>query len=150
MELGQSAGLVEVTEPAERVESAVVVLGGVGAVELLEGLPAGSEPGVGVEEGFEAGLVGVGKGVASAQQSESGSEHLGLERGFGAFRLAALDVTADLCEPGCEPPDHMEAVQDVAGVSEVRVDGAAVGLLSQDAIRQLSHFDRSHVALVAR
>ena len=38
--LGQLAGLVEVTEPSEGVEGALVVLGEVEAVELLEGLPA--------------------------------------------------------------------------------------------------------------
>ena len=45
VELGQFSGLVEVTEPPERVECAVVVCGGVEAVELLQCLPARSEPG---------------------------------------------------------------------------------------------------------
>ncbi len=42
VELGQLSGLVEVAEPSERFEGAVVVAGEVEAVELLEGLPAGS------------------------------------------------------------------------------------------------------------
>ena len=52
---GQLAGLVEVAEPSERVERALVVVGGVEAVELLQGLPAGPQPRVGVEEPVEAG-----------------------------------------------------------------------------------------------
>ena len=38
--LGQLAGLVEVAEPSQGLEGAVIVVGGVEAVELLEGLPA--------------------------------------------------------------------------------------------------------------
>ena len=62
-ELGQLAGLVEVAEPPEGVEGCVVVACGVEAVEFLEGLPPRSEPGERVEEGLEAGHVGVGEGV---------------------------------------------------------------------------------------
>ena len=47
VELGQLAGLVEVAEPVERFEGAVVVIGEVEAVELLECLPAGFKPWVG-------------------------------------------------------------------------------------------------------
>ena len=54
---------------------------------------------MGVEEGVEAGAVGVGEGVAGSQQRESGPEHFGVEGGLGAFR-AALDVAAHLGEPG--------------------------------------------------
>ncbi len=39
---------------------------------------------MGVEEFCEAGLVCVGEGVASTQQQEPGTEHLGVEDGFGA------------------------------------------------------------------
>ena len=67
-------------------------------MELLEGLPAGFEAGVGVEEGVEAGSVGFVELVASAQQREPGPEHLGVEGGLGAFR-AALDVAAHRGEP---------------------------------------------------
>ena len=66
VELGQFAGLVEVAEPVECFEGAVVVVGEVEAVEFLECLPAGPQPRVGVEEGVEAGPVCVGEGVASA------------------------------------------------------------------------------------
>ena len=125
--LGQLAVLVEVAEPPEGFEGAVIVVGGVEAVELLEGLPAGFEAGVGVEQLVEAGAVGVGEGVASAQQLESGPEHFGVEGGLGAFR-PALDIAADLGEPGREPSDDVEAVQHVAGVAEVGVDGGLVGL----------------------
>ena len=117
--LGQLAGLVEVAEPPEGVEGAVVVVGGVEAVELLECLPAGFEAGVGVEQLVEAGAVGVGEGVASAQQREPGLEHLGVEGGLDAFGLSALHVAADLGEPGREPSDDVEAVQHMAGVAEV-------------------------------
>ena len=68
--LGQLSGLIEVAEPPEGLQGAVVVVGGVEAVELPQGLPAGPQPRVGVEEPVEAGAVGVGEGVASAQQRE--------------------------------------------------------------------------------
>ena len=55
-------------------------------MEFLEGLLAGFEAGVGVEEGVEAGSVGFVELVASAQQREPGPEHLGVEGGLGAFR----------------------------------------------------------------
>ena len=127
MVLGQLAGLIEVAEPSQGFEGAVVVVGEVEAVEFLQGLPAGFEAGVGVEEGVEAGPVGVGEGVAASQQREPGPEYFGVEGGLGAFR-AALDVAADLGEPGREPSDDVEAVQHMAGVSEVGVDGGLVGL----------------------
>ena len=76
-----------------------MVVGEVEAVQLLEGLPAGPQAGVGVEEGVEAGAVGVCEGVASAQQREPGPEHFGVEGGLDAVGLAALDVAADLGEP---------------------------------------------------
>ena len=47
--LGQVAGLVEVAEPPEGFQGAVIVVGGVEAMDLLEGLPAGFEAGVGVD-----------------------------------------------------------------------------------------------------
>ena len=75
-----------------------MVVGGVGAVELLQGLPAGPQPRVGVEEPVEAGAVGVGEGVASSQQREPGPEHLGVEGGLDAFR-PTLDVAAHLGQP---------------------------------------------------
>ena len=127
---GQLAVLVEVAEPPEGFEGAVIVVGGVEAVELLEGVPAGFEAGVGVEQLVEAGAVGVGEGVASAQQLEPGSEHLGVEGGLDAFGLSALDVAAHLGEPGREPSDDMEPVQHMAGVAEVGVDGRLVGARS--------------------
>ena len=96
--LGQLAGLVEVAEPSEGVEGALVVVGEVEAVELLEGLPAGPQAGVGVQEGVEAGPVCVCVCVAASQQREPDPEHLGVERGLGAFR-AALDVAAHRGEP---------------------------------------------------
>ena len=128
--LGQVAGLVEVAEPPEGFQGAVIVVGGVEAVELLEGLPAGSKPRVGVEQLVEAGAVGVGEGVATPQQQEPGLEHLGVEGGLDAVGLAALDVAAHLGEPGREPSDDMEPVQHMAGVSEVGVDGRLVGARS--------------------
>ena len=53
---------------------------------------------MGVEEGLEAGPVGVGEGVGAAQQREADPEDLGLEDGLDTGRLAALDVAAHLCE----------------------------------------------------
>ena len=97
--LGQLAGLVEVAEPSQGLEGAVVVVGEVEAVELLQCLPAGFEAGVGVEEGVEAHPVGAGEGVAAPQQQEPGPEHLWVEGGLDAVGLAALDVAADLGEP---------------------------------------------------
>ena len=46
---------------------------------------------MGVKEGVEAGLVGAGEGVASAQQQEPGFEHFWVEGGLDAVGLAALD-----------------------------------------------------------
>ena len=103
-----------------------MVVGEVEAVEFLECLPAGPQPRVGVEERVEAHPVGVGEGVASAQQREPCPEHFGIERGFGAFR-AALDVAADRGEPRTEPSDHVEAVQHVAGLWQTGVQGGLVG-----------------------
>ncbi len=97
--LGQFAGLVEVAELPERFEGAVVVVCGVEAVELLEGLPAGLEAGVCVEQAPGSGLFGLGEGVGAAQQSEPRPEHLGLECGLCALGLAALDVAAHRGEP---------------------------------------------------
>ena len=57
VELAKFAGGVEVGEPVESFEGAIVVVGLVEAVELLEGISAGSQPWVGVEELGEAGLV---------------------------------------------------------------------------------------------
>ena len=94
MVLGQLAGLVEVAESPEGFEGAVIVVGGVEAVELLQGLPAGFEAGVGVEQLVEAGAVGVGEGVASAQQREPGSEHLGVEGGLDAVGLLVAVVAS--------------------------------------------------------
>ena len=50
-----------------------MVPGLVEAVELLQRLSAGLEARVGVEQRPEAFAVGVGEGVASAQQRESGA-----------------------------------------------------------------------------
>ena len=84
------------------------------AVEFLQGLPAGFEPGVGAQEGVEAGLVGVVELVASAHQQEPGSEHFGVQGGLDAGGLSALDVSAHRGEPRREPSDHVEAVQHMA------------------------------------
>ena len=105
----------------------MVVAGEVEAVQLLEGLPARSEPWVGVEERFETGPVGVCEGVASLEQSEPGPEHVGLESGLDTRGLSTLDIAAHRGETGREPSDHMEPVQHVAGMSEAGVDGGLVG-----------------------
>ena len=57
VELAKFAGGVEVSEPVESFEGAIVVVGEVEAVELMEGISAGSQPWVGVEELGEVGLV---------------------------------------------------------------------------------------------
>ena len=105
MELGYLAGGAEVTEPPEGFKGAVVVLSKVEAVEFLEGLPAGFEAPVFVEEFVEALLLCGGERVASAQQHEPGSEHFGVVCGFDPFGLAASDVAAHRTEPGWEPSD---------------------------------------------
>lgn len=71
-----------------------------------------------VEQAPESGRLGVGEGVAAPQQSEAGSEHLGLEGRLDAVGLSALDVAARRGGPCLEPSDGVEAVQDVAGVPE--------------------------------
>ena len=57
VELAKLAGGVEVSEPVESFAGAIVVVGEVEAVELLEGISAGPQAGVGGEELGEAGLV---------------------------------------------------------------------------------------------
>ena len=105
VELGYVAGGVEVAEPVEGFKGAVVVLGEVEAVEFLEGLPAGFEAGVSLEEFVETGLLCGGEGVASAQQREPGSEHFWVVGGFDAVGLSALDIAAHRTEPSLEPSD---------------------------------------------
>ena len=56
VELAEFAGGVEVGEPVKRLERAITVIGPE-AVELLEGVPAGSQSWVGGEELVEAALV---------------------------------------------------------------------------------------------
>ncbi len=65
VEFTEFAGGVEVGEPVESFERAITVVGEIEAVELLEGLPAGSQPWVGLEELLEAGLVDVVEVVGS-------------------------------------------------------------------------------------
>ncbi len=103
-----------------------MVVGCVEAVELLECLPAGFEPRVGVKERVEAGLVSVGEGVSSTRQQEPGSEHLGLEDGFGAVG-SALDVAAHRGQPGVEPSDDVEPVKHMAGVGQTGGDRGLAG-----------------------
>ena len=55
VELGQLAGLVEVAEPSEGLQGALAVLGEVEAVEVLEGVPARFEAGVGVKRACRGG-----------------------------------------------------------------------------------------------
>ena len=105
VELGQLAGFVEVTEPPEGLQGTGAVVGEAEAIEFLEGLPAGVETRVSLEEGVEAGPVCVGVGVASTQQQEPGTEHLGVEGGLDAVGLAVLDVSAHRGEPRREPSD---------------------------------------------
>ena len=57
MELTELTSGVKVGEPVESFEGAIVVVGEVETVELLEGISAGSQPWVGGEELGEAGLV---------------------------------------------------------------------------------------------
>ena len=76
VELGQFCGLVEVAESPEGVEGALAVVCEVEAVQFLQGLPAGFEPGVGAQQGVEAGPVCVVELVASAHQQEPGTEHV--------------------------------------------------------------------------
>ena len=52
----------------------------------------------------------------------------GSNAGLIAGRLAALEISAHQGEASGEPSDDMEPVQDVAGVTEMGVDGSLVGL----------------------
>jgi len=96
-------------------------------VELLEGLPAGLEPGVALKEGVEAGLVGVVELVASAHQQEPGPEHVWVEGRLDAVGLSALDVAAHRGEPRPEPPDDMEAVKHMARARQAGLHRGLVG-----------------------
>ena len=100
-------------------------------MEFLECFPAGLQSGVRVEEFVEPCLVGVAEGVASACEQEPGTEHFGIEDGFGAV-VSALDVAAHRGQTGGEPSDDTEPVQHMAGVWQtglyrVLVGGRSVG-----------------------
>ena len=102
MELGDVAGGVEVAEPVEGLKSAVVVLSKVETVELLEGVPAGFEPRVSIEELVEVRLLRGGERVASAQQHEAGSEDFWSYAGLMPSGWRRLDIAAHRGEPGVE------------------------------------------------
>ena len=72
-----------------------MVVGEVEAVQFLEGLPAGFEAGVGVQEGVEAGPVGFVELVASAQQREPGSEHF--PRSLIIFKFVPATLNQKAC-----------------------------------------------------
>ncbi len=55
VELGDRPRLCEIAEVHDGGERALLVLGEVGAVECLEGLPGGGQAGVGLEDGDEPG-----------------------------------------------------------------------------------------------
>ena len=126
MELGQVAGGVEVAEPVEGCECAGFVVGEVQAVQLAEGVSGGPQSGVGLEERLELGAFVVSEAIRAAQQHEPRPEHVGVERWRGAFGLAALDVAAHRGQPGGEPADDVEAVQHVAGVAHVALNGGPI------------------------
>ena len=119
-ELGDLAGGVDVGEAVERCHRAFVVVGEIEAVQFAERVPGCFEPWMGGEQDVKAGLVGGVELVGSAHQQESRPEHVAVESGLGAFG-AALDVAAHRGEPGLEPSDDVEPVQDVAGVAEPRL-----------------------------
>ena len=121
------AGGVEVAEPVEGLQGAGFVVGVVEAVEFLEGLVAGFESGVLVEQLVEAGLVCVGERVASPQQHEPCFEHLRVEDWFDAFGLAALNVAAHRGESGTEPSDDVEPVEHVARLGQTGLHRVFVG-----------------------
>ena len=70
----------------------------------------------------------VGEVVGSAQEGEAGSEQVGLERRRPAIGFSALEFASYEGESFGEPSDYVEAVEDVAGVGQVLVDGGLIGL----------------------
>ena len=98
-------------------------------MELLQCLPAGPQAGWVSKRASRRTRSASVQGVAASQQREPCSEHFGVEGGLGAFR-PALDVAADLGGPDRGPSDGMEAVQYMAGVALVGVDGGLVGLVA--------------------
>ncbi len=112
-ELGDLAGGVEIGESVEGFEGAVAVVGGVEPVELLEGLPHHPDAGVAVEQVDQPS---VGLALGAAEQSEAGSEQIGIEREPDlATGFAALSVAAHEREPGREPAGDMEPVRTWVG-----------------------------------
>ena len=111
VELAALAGGVEIGEPVQGLEGAVMVVGEVEAVQVLESVPSGSESGVRSKELVESGLVGVAEMVVTAQQSEAGSEHFGVKGWCDPVRLATLDVAAHQGQAGGKPAHHTESVE---------------------------------------
>ena len=123
---GDLAGRVEVREPSQRCVGSVEVFGLVQPVELLERVPGGAEPGVSVEEPVQMGLVAFAEVVGSAQESEPGSEQVRLICGRPLIWGTALQFPPYQSETFGEPPCHMKAVEDVAGVGQVLADGCLI------------------------
>ena len=63
---GDLAGVVEVSEPGERLVGPVEVVGFVESVELLESIPSRAQPGVSLEQPLQMRFVTVGEVVFSA------------------------------------------------------------------------------------
>ena len=123
---GDLACRVEVGEPSQSCVGSVEVFGLVQLVELLERVPSGAEPGVSLEEAVEMLLVPFCEMIRPPQESEAGSEQVRLERWGPLLGIAALQFPPHEGQAFGEPPCHVKAVQDVAGVGQVLGDGRLI------------------------
>ena len=71
-------------------------------------------------------LVGVCEMIRAAEQSETGSEQVRLERWGPLIRGAALQFPPYQSQAFGEPASHVKAIQYVAGVGQVLGDGCLI------------------------
>ncbi len=81
-----------------------------------------------VEQTAEVLSVGVAEMVGAAEEGESGSEQVVLERGGPLLGGTALQFPPYQGESFGEPPSNVEAVEDVASVGQVLGDGRLISL----------------------
>ena len=115
-ELGYVAGALDIREPVQRLQGAFAVFGEAELVQLAERVPGCPQPRMGPEELVEPLAFGGVELVGATHQQEPRSEHFWVERRGGALGTAR-DISAHREQHRCEPSDHVEPVQHMAGVA---------------------------------
>lgn len=130
VKLGELAGGVEISEPVQGSERAVVVVGLIEAVQVGEGVPRAFEAGMSGEQLVEAFRLLVVEVVGSAQQEEPSPEDL---RILGGLRLAS-GFTAFGVPGGCRsglPSPSTRRQRNRAGAAplcELRLERESCGI----------------------